>query len=222
VRNYLPGYLPAEVRQEIIDNALRVDSLENALQIQAQYISNVRAALNGTLEVDQIRQTTDTAVGAQNIDLARSKETENFVRNYEDEEQFNINDVQASVLNERPVFCRPAKGLVSSRFNAQEKHFGIDIAASADEPVLATLRGVIVFAGFDPETGYVVQIQHQDGYLSVYKHCSRLLKKQGQAVDTGEVVALIGNTGQLSTGNHLHFEIWKNGIALNPEEILTF
>jgi lipoprotein NlpD len=220
VRNYLPGYLPAEVRQEIIDNALRVDSLENALQIQAQYIANVRAALNGTLEVEQIRQTSDsTAVGNHGLDLARSKETEDFVRSYEEEEQFNINGYSTTAQIERPVFCRPAKGVISSQFNVQDKHYGIDIAAIADSPVMSTQRGVVVFAGFDPEIGYLIEIQHYGGYLSIYKHCSKLLKKQGQTVDTGEVVALVGNTGKYSTGSHLHFEIWKNGMAVNPEEV---
>jgi murein DD-endopeptidase MepM/ murein hydrolase activator NlpD len=223
IRNYLPGYLPADVRHEIIENALKSDSLENALQIQTQYIANVRAALNGTLEVEKVFEVNDSIKSQTELKLDRSKETESFVRNYEEEERFNLNLRSGAVLQpDKPVFCRPAKGVISSLFNPQSKHYGVDIAAVESEPVVAVQKGTVVFAGFDPETGYVLQIQHTNGFFSIYKHCAQLLKSQGETAESGEVIAFVGNTGLYSTGNHLHFELWHNGRALDPCELVSF
>ncbi|MDR1371758.1 MAG: M23 family metallopeptidase [Dysgonamonadaceae bacterium] len=223
IRNYLPGYLPIDVRQEIIENALRVDSLENALQIQTQYISNVRAALNGTLEADKIMQTSDSVNDYSGLKLDKSKESADFVRNYDEEERFNLNmRSNTDIKSDKPMFFCPLKGIVSSSFNQQAKHYGIDIAAIENEPILAAQKGTVIFSGFVPETGYVICVQHINGFTTVYKHCAKLLKVQGETVESGEAIALVGNTGRYSTGNHLHFELWQNGIALNPDELINF
>jgi len=221
IRNYLPGYLPIDVRQEIIENALRVDSLETSLQIQTQYINNVRAALNGTLEADEVLQTTDSITDKSALVLTKSKESEEFVKNYDEEEKFNLYGSGTGTVD-RPFFYCPLKGVLSLVYNVQTKHFGVDIAAMPNEPILAVQKGTVVFAGFVPETGYVIQIQHLNGFFSVYKHCASLLKSQGEQVENGEAIALVGNSGQFSTGAHLHFELWQNGRALNPEEYITF
>jgi len=222
VRNYLPGYLPIDIRQEIIENALKTDSLENSLQIQAQYINNLRAAMNGTLEIDKITETGDSAKDYSALVLTKSKTEEDFVKNYDEEEKFNLSGLSGAGIADRPVFYRPVKGVLSSVYNTQTKHLGVDIAAVPNEPILAVQKGTVVFAGFVPETGFVIQIQHSNGFLSAYKHCASLLKAQGDQVNTGEAIALVGNTGQLSNGAHLHFELWQNGRALNPEEYITF
>lgn len=221
IRNYLPGYLPADIRQEIIENALKCDSMQITLQIQAQYINNVKAALNGTLEVDQVLEVNNPAEYQTELKLSNSKETETFIRNYEEEERFNLNSGTAP-KPDNPVFYRPTKGIVSSLFNPQAKHYGIDIATVENEPVTAVRNGTVVFAGLDHETGYVLQIQHPNGFFSVYKHCARLLKSQGETTETGEIIAFVGNTGLYSTGNHLHFELWNNGRAIDPCELVNF
>jgi murein DD-endopeptidase MepM/ murein hydrolase activator NlpD len=222
IRNYLPGYLPTEVRQEVIDNALKVDSMENALQIQAKYLNNIRAILNGTIEIDEIHQI-DSLPDNSNIDLGKSKTTADFVRNYEDEEKYNLDEFSsANTSSQKPAFYKPVRGMLSSEFNIQKKHYGVDVAATPKEPVMATMKGTVIFTGFDPDTGYVMQIQHADGFVSIYKHNAQLLKVQGEEVKAGEAIALAGNTGTLSTGSHLHFELWYNGKPVDPCDYINF
>ncbi|MCL1934147.1 MAG: M23 family metallopeptidase [Candidatus Azobacteroides sp.] len=222
IRNYLPGYLDSEIRQEMIDNALRTDSLQQQLFIQSKYLQNVTAILRGDMKVDQVRQV-DSVKDNSNVNLEKSKQTADFVRNYEEEEKYNLNVVQTSSLrSDNAFFYRPVKGLISSSFNLKEKHYGIDIAAKPQESVLATMKGTVIYAGFDANFGYVIHIQHSNGFLSVYKHNALLLKEEGDEVFGGEVIALVGSTGNLSTGDHLHFELWYKGKAVDPIEYINF
>jgi len=223
IRNYLPGYLDSEVRQAMIDNALKADSLQQQLFIQSKYLNNVNAILRGDMEVDKIHAI-DTVSDNSDINLEKSRQTENFIRNYEEEERFNLSATSqtTSLLPDNLYFYRPVKGIVSSAFNAQGKHFGIDIAARPREPVLATMKGTVIFTGFDANFGYVITVQHANGFVSAYKHNAQLMKKEGDEVSGGEVIALVGNTGSLSTGEHLHFELWYRGKAVDPREYINF
>jgi len=223
IRNYLPGYLDSEVREIMIDNALRTDSLQQKLMIQSQYLNNVSAILRGDMPIDEVRRG-DTVLDNSNLNIEKSKQTAEFIRNYEEEERYNLNVISQtpSVHLDNLFFYKPVKGVVSSEFNAKENHFGIDIAAKPKESVLATLKGTVISAGFDANYGYVIHLQHSNGYVSVYKHNELLLKKTGEEVDSGEVIALVGNTGSLSTGDHLHFELWYKGKAVDPREYIKF
>jgi murein DD-endopeptidase MepM/ murein hydrolase activator NlpD len=222
IRNYLPGYLDSEIRQAMIDNALKTDSLQQQLLIQSKYLNNVNAILRGDMEVDKIPKI-NSITDNSNINLEKSKQMADFVRNYEEEEKYNLNVMQTS--QPRPdivFFYKPVKGIVSSNFNLQGNHYGIDIAAKPKESVLATMKGTVIYAGFDANFGYVIHIQHSNGFTSVYKHNALLLKKEGEEVNSGEVIALVGNTGNLSTGDHLHFELWYKGKAVDPREYINF
>jgi lipoprotein NlpD len=222
IRNYLPGYLDSEIRQEIIVNALKTDSLQQELYVQSKYLSNVNAILRGDMEVDRIRKI-DSITDNTSINLEKSKLTEDFIRNYEEEEKYNLNVMHISpIVLENVFFYKPVKGIISSTFNSQEKHYGIDIAAKPKEPVLAAMKGTVIYAGFDAHFGYVIHIQHSNGFVSIYKHNALLLKKEGEEVTGGEVIALVGNTGSLSTGDHLHFELWYKGKAVDPCEYINF
>jgi len=222
IRNYLPGYLDSEIRQEIIVNALRADSLQQQLSVQKKYLNNVSSILRGDMQVDQVRQI-DSIKNSSTVSLEKSKQTAEFVRGYEEEEKYNLNNTQTSqVHSDNVFFYKPVKGIISSGFNAQEKHYGIDIAAAPKEPVLAAMKGTVFYAGFDANFGYVIQIQHSNGYVSVYKHNALLLKKEGDDVNAGEVIALVGNTGNLSNGDHLHFELWYKGKAVDPGAYINF
>jgi len=222
IRNYLPGYLDAEIRQAMIDNALKVDSLQQQLYIQSKYLTNVNSILRGDMEVDKIH-TLDTIVDNSNINLNKSKLTEKFIRNYEEEEKYNLNTSNTSqVLPDNIYFYKPVKGVISSVFNAKEKHYGIDIATKPKESVLATMKGTVIYTGFDANFGYVINLQHANGFVSVYKHNALLMKKEGEDVNAGEVIALAGNTGNLSTGEHLHFELWYKGKPVDPREYINF
>ena len=221
IRNYLPGYMHTEIRKDIVDHAMRVDSLERAVDLQAHYLANIHSIFNGdsvappTLPVDTLSVSEES--------LRRSKLEDSFISEYEEKEKYNLSSLPASnTIPENIIFFRPVRGIVSSKFDPREKHFGVDIAAAPKESVLATLNGTVVFAGFDANAGYVIQLQHKNGLVSIYKHNALLLKKEGEEVTAGEAIALAGNTGKLSTGAHLHFEIWYNGFPVNPETVIVF
>jgi murein DD-endopeptidase MepM/ murein hydrolase activator NlpD len=221
IRNYLPGYMDSEIRREMIANALKADSLEQILQLQTQYLENTTAILKGESPIAQTPKP-DT-VSAKVGNLEKSKELTKFVQNYEEEERYNLNVLSSSAtLPGNLIFYRPVQGIISSKFSVPEKHFGVDVAAPPKESVLATMKGTVVFAGFDANAGYVIQIQHANGFVSIYKHNALLLRKEGDDVSAGEAIAMVGNTGSLSSGNHLHFELWYNGKPVNPEEVIVF
>lgn len=223
IRNYLPGYLDVEVRKEIVQNALRADSLERMIEIQNLYLKNVTGIISGTIELDSIREIDSLARIDADFEIPRSPEEEEYVKNFEQEEKYNL-----AVLNTNPLpvdglfFYKPVNGMISSHYQADIHHFGVDIAAAPKESVLATLDGTVMYAGYDPNQGNVIQLQHKNGFVSVYKHNELLLKEPGEQVVAGEAIALVGNTGKLSTGPHLHFELWYNGKPVNPEDFIVF
>lgn len=223
IRNYLPGYLDVEVRKEIMQNALRADSLERMIRIHSLYLENVAGILSGTMPVDSIREIDSLARVQSDFEIPRSKEEAKYVKEFEEAEKYNL-----SVLDPNPVptdgvfFYKPVNGVVSSHYETDIRHYGVDLVAAPKESVLATLDGTVTYAGFDPNFGNVIQVQHKNGFLSIYKHNELLLKEVGDRVVAGEAIALVGNTGKLSTGPHLHFELWYKGNPVNPEEYIAF
>jgi murein DD-endopeptidase MepM/ murein hydrolase activator NlpD len=221
IRNYLPGYLDSEIRGIMVENALRADSLEEVLATQTYYLNNINHILQGTSPVAEIPKS--DSIAKTDINLEKSKTTAEFIKNYEEEEKYNLNKTTSSQqLPDNLIFYKPVTGLISDHFNFREKHYGVDIATNPKESVLATMKGTVVFAGFDANVGYVVQIQHPNGFVSIYKHNTSVLKKQGDNVKAGEAIALAGNTGNLSSGTHLHFELWYKGSPIDPEEFIVF
>jgi lipoprotein NlpD len=223
IRNYLPGYLDVEVRNQIMLNALKMDSLEMLVQTQALYLSNVTDILTGRMTVDSVYRSDSVAFITANYDVPRSEKEELFVKNFEQEEKYSF-----TVLNTNPTvtdevfFYKPVNGMISSPYNAKIRHYGVDLVAGLRESVLATLGGVVVYTGYDPRYGNVIGLQHKNGFVSIYKHNELLLKEMGDQVVAGEAIALTGNTGDLSTGPHLHFELWYKGSPMNPEEYIAF
>ena len=222
IRNYLPGYLLSETRVAMIENALKTDSLETQLQMQSRYLNNINAILKGEMEADEIVKP-DSLVGETSINLEKSEEMAEFIRNYEETERYNLSSLtSATNIPDDITFYKPVRGIISSPFELNKNHFGIDIAAAVKESVCATLKGTVIYTGFDANAGYVIHIQHKNGFVSIYKHNALLLKKQGEEVEAGEAIAMVGNTGTLSTGIHLHFELWYRGKPVNPQEYINF
>jgi len=143
-------------------------------------------------------------------------------KQYEENERYNLTTIDNAPAVTGLIFFRPTRGMISSAFDANRKHYGIDIAASPNESVLSTLDGTVILATYTADTGYVIQVQHNQNLVSVYKHCGSLLKKMGDTVKAGEAIALVGNTGEKTTGPHLHFEIWNRGRALDPSKYIVF
>ena len=224
IRNYLPGYLDVEVRKEIVENALRADSLERMVAIHELYLSNVAGILSGTLPLDSIRQIDSLAMNDENYEIPRSPSEEAFVKEFAEEEKYNLTVLAdpEKVPTDGVFFYKPVNGTVSAHYEAAIRHYGVDLVAKERESVLATLDGTVVYAGFDSNQGNVIQLQHKNGFISVYKHNALLLKEVGDIVQAGEAIALVGNTGKLSTGPHLHFELWYKGNPVNPEEYIAF
>ncbi|GAB6011188.1 M23 family metallopeptidase [Viscerimonas tarda] len=224
IRNYLPGYLDTEIRAQAINSAVRTDSIEQQLLYQAAYLANLQNVFEGRTQIDSINYIDTIAINESDPALLSSKLEKKYTGKFEDEEKYNISVLpsEAAPPTERITFFPPVKGLVSDKYNPSIQHYGIDIVAAPKESVVAILEGTVIFVGNDPNVGNVVQIQHKTGFVSVYKHNAAVLKKIGDKVRTGEAIAIIGDTGKLSNGEHLHFELWYKGNPVNPELYISF
>lgn len=222
LRNYLPGYMNSEVRAQIVDNALRLDSLQQLVDRQNLYVMNIQDIFSGKVRVDSIHNMDSLTAIREDSLMERTQREEEFRRQYEETEKYNLTSITSQPEVDGLIFYRPARGMISGHFDADKKHFGTDIAANPNESVLATLDGTVILSTYTAETGYLISVQHNQDFVSVYKHCGSLLKREGDKVQAGEAIALVGNTGTLTTGPHLHFELWHKGRAVNPEKYIVF
>lgn len=222
LRNYLPGYMNTEVREQVVMNALRADSLQQMLERQRMYVMNIQDIIGGVVKVDSVHSIDSLTMVRSEELMERTQAEDDFRKQYEESERYNLTTIDNAPAVTGLIFFRPTRGMVSSSFDANRKHFGIDIAATPNESVLATLDGTVILATYTADTGYVIQVQHNQNLVTVYKHCGSLLKKVGDAVKAGEAIALVGNTGEKTTGPHLHFEIWNKGRALDPSKYIVF
>ncbi|WP_420187375.1 M23 family metallopeptidase [Bacteroides pyogenes] len=222
LRNYLPGYMNSEVRKQIVSNALRVDSLQLLLERQNLYIMNIQDIFSGKVQIDSVRTLDSLTVARKDTLMERTRREEEFRRQYEESEKYNLSTIISQPDVSKMILYRPVRGMVSAHFEPEKKHFGTDIAANPNESILAAMDGTVVLSTYTAETGYVIMLQHNQDLLSVCKHCGSLLKKQGEHVRGGEAIALVGNSGTLSTGPHLHFELWYKGRPVNPEKYIVF
>ena len=222
LRNYLPGYMNTEVREQVVTNALRADSLLRILENQRMYIMNIQDIISGNIKADSVYSMDSLTVARSEELMERTQAEDEFRKQYEETERYNLTTIDNAPAVTGLIFFRPTRGMISSGFDANQKHYGIDIAASPNESVLSTLDGTVILSTYTADTGYVIQVQHNQNLVSVYKHCSSLLKKVGDTVKGGEAIALVGNTGENTTGPHLHFEIWNKGRALDPAKYIVF
>ncbi len=222
LRNYLPGYMNSEVRSQVVANALRADSLLEVVARQNMYIMNIQDIFKGEVKADTVQSIDSLTILRSDSLMERTRQEEEFRKRYEESERYNLTAITRNQTASVLIFYRPTRGMMSSNFNADKKHFGVDIAANPNESVLATLDGTVILSTYTAETGYVIQIQHGQDFISVYKHCGSLLKKVGDTVKGGEAIALVGNTGEKTTGPHLHFELWHKGRAIDPSQYIVF
>ncbi len=224
VRELIPGYPDGNMRRELVMNAILLDSIENELRIRTQFLENVTDILSGR-EPRSLEYTPDTNIRVEDINFARSYNDSLLRLHIQGEEQFTLDPSQNRFLSANPLathFISPTTGMIINRFNPAHNHFGVDMVTEAGQPVLAVSGGTVTFANWTVDTGYVIQIQHENNFLSLYKHNAELLKKVGEVVTAGEIIAIVGNSGELTTGPHLHFELWQNGAPLNPENYIVF
>lgn len=224
IRELIPGYPDVKMRNGIIQNKIRLDSLELELAYRDRYFANLNAVIRGERPEDFINAAAEQSVKA-NLNIARSSTDSILRHDIEISEKLSL-PVNLNVGNlvklEKLHFFSPVRGMVTNSFNPMANHFGTDVVAGPNEVVKATLDGTVTMATWTLETGHVIQIQHDNNLISVYKHNAEILKSVGARVKAGDAIAIIGNSGELTTGPHLHFEIWQNGVALNPEELIVF
>jgi murein DD-endopeptidase MepM/ murein hydrolase activator NlpD len=225
LREYIPGYADLKTQRRVYNMVLKTDSLQKEIDNRNAYIENIRNVINGTLPKSDTVRASESASKYDTIHhLTRSKEDEALRAQMESQDQFSLSENATSIRNSIKsfLFFPPLKGNVTSRFDPVTKHYGIDIVSNPNEAIKSTLDGTVVFANFTSETGYVIGIQHSNNLFSIYKHNSALLKKAGDFVKAGDVVAIIGNSGELSQGPHLHFELWFNGTPIDPIQFVAF
>ncbi len=223
VREMIPGYPDAMMRAKIIQNKIRLDSLEQELRYRDQYFANLNSIISGERPKDFLNAI-DSGSQANEVRFRRSTADSIQRRDIGLNEEFSVpvNQGAATVQLDKLHFFTPVRGMVTNSFNPTDNHFGTDIVAGPNEVVKATLDGTVIMATWTLETGYVIEIQHDNNLISVYKHNAELLQKVGMRVKAGDAIAIIGNSGELTTGPHLHFELWQNGVALNPENFIVF
>ncbi|MDY0101642.1 MAG: M23 family metallopeptidase [Lentimicrobium sp.] len=231
LREFIPGYSDTGVQKELYELQLKADSIELAVSQKDKFIENMNRVLNG--EVIDTVYNPMTAVDSvtrgnyARISIKKSKEDSILRAEYEKENLYNIrpaiesNSVRKASLSTINFFT-PVKGIITNRFDASKGHYGIDIASAMNESVKAAYDGVVFFSEWTVETGNVIAIQHPGNIVTVYKHNAVLLRKQGAFVRAGESIAIVGDTGELSTGPHLHFELWINSASVDPELYMTF
>lgn len=224
VREFIPGYPDAQMTYNIRQNAMKLDSLQRELAMRDQYFFNINRIVNGERPEDFLNDTT-TLKRKGEIVFTRSENDSLLRQKVEAEEQFRL-----SVTNQTTEgtglydvhFFTPVRGIITNPFNPLENHYGIDLVAGPNEVVKATLGGTVTMATWTLETGYVIQIQHSNNIMSVYKHNAELFKTVGLKVSAGDAIAVIGNSGELTTGPHLHFELWHDGVPLDPADFIVF
>lgn len=224
LREFIPGYTDLTLRKKGIENSLKTDSIERVLAQDSIYLKNFKAVMEGNPIDYGAEMIVDTSLNYSHITDQKVQEDSVLRALIESEEKYTLFAFASNTPKNMSnfIFFTPLKGVVTNQLNVKKQHYGVDIAAAKNEAIKAVLEGTVIFAEWTAETGYVIHLQHSDNLVSIYKHNSVLHKEAGDNVKAGEVIAIVGNSGELSTGTHLHFELWHNGIPLNPEEYMAF
>ncbi len=229
LREYIPGYTDVSLNRRVYEMERRADSLELVFKQKDLYINNLKRIINGEdFETDSINSllAKSSNTNFDNIVIKNSEQDSLFRLGYEEETRNNLfgNRIMSDVSQEFKLvsFFAPINGIVTQHFNREAKHFGTDLVASNNSVIKATADGTVIYSDWTVDNGYCIGIQHNGNLFSIYKHNAVLLKEEGDFVNAGDAIAIYGNSGSLSTGPHLHFELWYNGTPLNPADYISF
>ena len=224
IRTFIPGYPDASTKRAAIQNAIKADSLESVIYKWELYAKNLRRVLEGEsgLDIDSLMTASQKQAQAAQ-DAKYLKEQDSLLRkNVQEEEMFEISGRNTRSLPiEGTHFFTPLKGVVTQGYD-QAMHPFIDIAAPEGTAVNAVADGTVIYTGWSEDTGYTIQLQHDSDIISIYKHNDKILKNVGDKVKAGTPIGLVGNTGGLSSGPHLHFELWYKGESMDPAKHINF
>ena len=223
LRELVPGYSSSDLLNRAIYLTQKTDSLERQIELNNKFYKSIEDVLSGKTDefIERDNIPIDSSLNEKNFFSISPNSEDSILRNYVDsQDKFNL--TKNELVIENKMFFSPIKGEITQAFNFEENHFAIDIAADIGTPVKSILDGKILFSEWSVDTGHVIIVDHGDNIVSVYKHNSKSLKEQNDFVQAGEVIAYSGNQGSLSSGPHLHFELWKNGTPIDPEPLLNF
>ena len=226
LREFIPGYPDVTMRKNILLSAIRLDSLDRELKLRDKYFENLNAIISGNQPTELVLHQ-DSTRNYKSIKFKSSPADSMLRSKVENEERYNLTlgpaaaETVSSLANLH--FFPPVKGIVSAKYEIRTKHFGTDIVTKPKAVVSAVLDGTVIFTGWTMETGFVIEVQHPNNLVSVYKHNASLLKETGDLVRAGDSISVVGDSGEKYTsGPHLHFEIWYKGSPLDPEKHITF
>jgi len=229
LREYIPGYTDVGLKKDLYELNLKTDSIEKALISKDLYIRNMKMVISGEGFPEETAEPGDSDIQYDDIRLIRS-EADSLLRiEVENQSKYSLyqTDIkgqksQRDLLLGNVVFFSPIKGMITNDFDPDRQHFGVDIVSKKNDAIKSVLDGTVIFSNWTVETGYVIGIQHPHSLISIYKHNSALMKRVGDIVKAGEVIAIIGESGEFSTGPHLHFELWNQGTPVNPVDYISF
>ena len=223
VREYVPGYPSTDLLLSAAKITVKADSLEKELALNAQFFNAIESVLKGDPNQTAQRLQQDSLIqnDFKDTQIVSTIPQDSILRAYvENQDKFNLTRNQ--LLIDSKSYYSPVKGVVTDGFDIEKNHFAVDVSVDIGTPVKAILAGTVLFSEWSVETGHVILLDHGENLISVYKHNSKILKSQNESVQAGEVIAFSGEEGALSSGPHLHLEIWKNGLPIDPETILSF
>lgn len=230
LREYIPGYPDIHQKKELYRLGRMADSLLIDIQKKNLYIENIKRVIENRDIVEKMPTPDVTIKRYDTIEDRKSADDSLLRANFEKQTRFNLNFNQTrqtafgqgKMVIQNQNFYKPLNGIITAQFNPLKKHFGIDIVSSHNEAVKSVLDGTVLLSDWTLETGYILVIQHAGNLISVYKHNATLLKQEGDLVKAGEPVAIAGNSGEITTGPHLHFELWYNGNPVDPAVYINF
>lgn len=223
LKEFIPGYSSAKLKKQATELSYKTDSLQHVISLNEKYFESIRRVLTGDVKTVEFNR--DSVIEAAGKDIAQlklaaSKEDSLLRDKVAKEDKYNLFESSNSTTNF--LLFPPVNGTISENYDVKKKHFAVDVIVAKGTPVKATANGTVIFAEWTSETGYVVIMEHNQELISVYKHNASLTKQQGDLVKAGEVIAIAGNTGEYTTGPHLHFELWSKGYPVNPTNFIDF
>ncbi len=223
LREYVPGYSSTTLKRRATELNLKTDSLQRIIAMNEQYYESIRRVLTGDFNQEDLNKDSIIKAAETEIDetmLSPSREDSLLRARVDKEDKYSLFESATTKVNF--VLFPPVTGTISETYDPETKHYAVDVVVPKDTPVKSVADGIVIFSEWTSQTGYVILIDHSDGLLSVYKHNSALTKEQGDLVKPGEVIAISGNAGELTTGPHLHFELWSDGYPIDPTTFIDF
>ncbi|MDR3651492.1 MAG: M23 family metallopeptidase [Paludibacter sp.] len=223
ISRYLPGYGDSGNRSSIIQESMRTDSLVQQVNLQEGYVDIIKGIITGKMSPDSIASLDSIALRKRaKVLMQKSEREKKFDEKFEQDEKYNLTSIDTKPTENTYVFFRPTRGVISSSFDLSEHQFGINMITSPNESVVSVLDGTVIYAAFTFDFGWVIEVQHESNYLSIYKNNTKLMKDVGDKVKAGECIAITGDASGKKNGSQFYFELWKEGRPINPEDVIIF